>query len=356
MNREQAKGALGLLAGLALLAGCFFLDKKEQAREPMVRSDFLLNTFVTISVYDSDDETLLDGAMDLCREYENRFSKTIEGSEIYQLNHRSPEETVFSLSSDTASLIEEGLFYSRLSDGGYDLTVEPLSSLWDFTSGQNVIPPKEDIETAAAKVGYENLALEGNTLTFLSPDTTLDLGSIAKGFIADRLKEYLVSQGVESAIINLGGNVLCIGSQPDGEPFRIGIQKPFASHNETVGFVEIDDASVVSSGVYERCFTADGKNYHHLLDPRTGYPYDNGLISVVIICPESVDGDALSTTCFSLGLEKGMELLDSTEDAAGIFITEDYELHFSEGAAELSIYDEDGKPLKNLNEVTDYES
>ena len=110
MNREQAKGALGLLAGLALLAGCFFLDKKEQAREPMVRSDFLLNTFVTISVYDSDDETLLDGAMDLCREYENRFSKTIEGSEIYQLNHRSPEETVFSLSSDTASLIEEGLF------------------------------------------------------------------------------------------------------------------------------------------------------------------------------------------------------------------------------------------------------
>jgi thiamine biosynthesis lipoprotein len=120
--------------------------------------------------------------------------------------------------------------------------------------------------------------------------------------------------------------------------------------------VEIDDASVVSSGVYERCFTADGKNYHHLLDPRTGYPYDNGLISVVIICPESVDGDALSTTCFSLGLEKGMELLDSTEDAAGIFITEDYELHFSEGAAELSIYDEDGKPLKNLNEVTDYES
>ncbi len=348
MNREQAKGALGLLAGLALLAGCFFLERKEQTKAPIVRSDFLLNTFVTISIYDSDDEALLDRAMDLCREYENRFSKTVEGSEIYQLNHRQPKETVFSLSDETASLIKEGLSYSRLSDGAYDLTIEPLSSLWDFTSGQNVIPPKEDIEAAAAKVGYENLALEGNTLTFLSPDTTLDLGSIAKGFIADRLKEYLVSEGVKSAIINLGGNVLCIGSQPGGEPFRIGLQKPFASHNETVGFVEIDDASVVSSGVYERCFTVDGKNYHHLLNPKTGYPYDNGLISVIIICPESVDGDALSTACFSLGLEKGMELLDSTEDAAGIFITEDYELHCSRRASELSIYGEDGKPLKNL--------
>lgn len=346
MNREQAKGALGLLAGLALLAGCFFLEKKDAAREPITRSDFLLNTFVTISICDSDDESLLDEAMDLCREYENRFSKTIEDSEIYQLNHRQPDENVFSLSDDTASLIEEGLFYSRLSDGAYDLTIEPLSSLWDFTGGQNVIPPQTDIDAAVSRVGYEDLQLDGNTLTFLSPDTALDLGSIAKGFIADRLKEYLVSQGVESAIINLGGNVLCIGAQPNGDPFRIGIQKPFASHSETVGFVEIDDASVVSSGVYERCFTVDGKNYHHLLNPKTGYPYDNGLISVVIICPESVDGDALSTACFSLGLEKGIELLDSTEDAAGIFITEDYELHFSKRAAELSIYDEDGKPMK----------
>ena len=161
-----------------------------------------------------------------------------------------------------------------------------------------------------------------------SPDTTLDLGSIAKGFIADRLKDFLVSRGVESAIINLGGNVLCIGTQPDGTPFRIGIQKPFAEYSDVVGYVDIDDMSVVSSGVYERHFVAD-----------------NGLISVVIICPESVDGDALSTTCFSLGLEKGIELLDSTDDACGIFITDDYELHFSEGARELSIYDIHGKPL-----------
>ena len=345
MNQKRLTQAAGVLAGAAVLAACFFLDQKTVPQEPISRSDFLLNTFVTVTLYDTDDEELLTQCMALCREYENRFSKTIADSEIYKLNHRSPDETTFTLSDDTAALLREGLYSSQVSDGAYDLTIEPLSSLWDFTGGQAVIPPQSSIDEAVSRVGYENLSLDGNKLTFLSPDTTLDLGSIAKGFIADRLKDFLVSRGVESAIINLGGNVLCIGTQPDGTPFRIGIQKPFAEYSDVVGYVDIDDMSVVSSGVYERHFVADGKNYHHLLNPKTGYPYDNGLISVVIICPESVDGDALSTTCFSLGLEKGIELLDSTDDACGIFITDDYELHFSEGARELSIYDIHGKPL-----------
>lgn len=345
MNKKQLTGAAGVMAGLAVLAACFLLDRRTIPEEPISRSDFLLNTFVTVTIYDSDDEDLLTQCMALCREYENRFSKTIAGSEIYEMNHRSPDETTFTLSDDAAALIREGLAYSRLSDGAYDLTIEPLSSLWDFTSGKAALPPKQAIDEAVSRVGYENLSLDGNTLTFLSPDTTLDLGSIAKGFIADRLKEYLKSEGVESAIINLGGNVLCIGTQPDGTPFRIGIQKPFAGYSDVVGYVDIDDLSVVSSGVYERHFILDGKNYHHLLDPKTGYPYDNGLISVVIICPKSVDGDALSTTCFSLGLEKGTELLDSIEDACGIFITDDYELHYSAGAESLPMYDIYGNPL-----------
>lgn len=345
MNKKQLTGAAGVLAGFAVLAACFLLDRRAVPAEPISRSDFLLNTFVTVTIYDSDDEDLLTQCMALCREYENRFSKTAAGSEIYEMNHRSPDETTFTLSDDTAALIREGLAYSRLSDGAYDLTIEPLSSLWDFTSGKAVIPPRQAIDEAVSRVGYENLSLDGNTLTFLSPDTTLDLGSIAKGFIADRLKEYLKSEGVESAIINLGGNVLCIGTQPDGTPFRIGIQKPFADYSDVVGYVDIDDLSVVSSGVYERHFILDGKNYHHLLDPKTGYPYDNGLISVVIICPKSVDGDALSTACFSLGLEKGTELLDSIEGACGIFITDDYELHYSARAESLPIYDIYGNPL-----------
>lgn len=264
--------------------------------------------------------------------YESRFSKTISTSEIYQMNHRQPEETTFSLSQDTADLIREGLEYSRLSDGAFDITIEPLSSLWDFTSGEAVIPEESAIQAATARVDYRNLVLDGNTLTFLSPDTTIDLGSIAKGFIADRLKEYLVGQGVKSAIINLGGNVLCIGEQPDGSPFLIGLQAPFEERNTIYANLEIHDLSVVSSGVYERHFVVDGKNYHHLLNPKTGYPYDNGLISVTILSSRSVDGDALSTTCFSLGLDKGLALVNSLDGIDAFFMTEDKEVHYSDGA------------------------
>ncbi|MCI7261906.1 MAG: FAD:protein FMN transferase [Clostridium sp.] len=300
--------------------------------EPISRSDFLLNTFVTVTLYDTEDESLLDSCMELCRMYESRFSKTISTSEIYQMNHRQPEETTFSLSQDTADLIREGLEYSRLSDGAFDITIEPLSSLWDFTSGEAVIPEESAIQAATARVDYRNLVLDGNTLTFLSPDTTIDLGSIAKGFIADRLKEYLVGQGVKSAIINLGGNVLCIGEQPDGSPFLIGLQAPFEERNTIYANLEIHDLSVVSSGVYERHFVVDGKNYHHLLNPKTGYPYDNGLISVTILSSRSVDGDALSTTCFSLGLDKGLALVNSLDGIDAFFMTEDKEVHYSDGA------------------------
>ena len=173
--------------------------------------------------------------------------------------------------------------------------------------------------------------IDPERVDFAKEGMQLDLGAVAKGYIADRIKDYLLEQGVESAIIDLGGNILCVGSRPGGDPFRIGLQRPFASHSETVATVEITDKSVVSSGIYERYFEEDGVLYHHILNPETGYPYDNGLVSVTIISDESVDGDGLSTSCFALGLEKGMELINSLPDVQAVFITEDGELHFSEG-------------------------
>lgn len=334
MNPRQSKTLITVLA--LFIAACgLILSFRPKQTEPISRSDFLLNTFVTVTLYDSDDSKILDQCMALCREYESQLSKTIKTSEIYLMNHRNPEDTTFELTKDTADLIREGLAYSARSDGNFDITVEPLSSLWDFTSGQSVIPDDQAIKTAVSKTGWQNLSLEGNTLTFLSPDTTLDLGAIAKGFIADRLKDYLISAGVESAIINLGGNVLCIGEKPGGSPFRIGLQKPFDSHNETIADLNISDLSVVSSGVYERHFVLNGKNYHHILNPKTGYPYDNGLVAVTIVSKRSVDGDALSTTCFSLGLAEGTKLIESMVDVYGYFITSDYEIHYTKGAEAL---------------------
>lgn len=331
MKKKEAARLLALLAVLVLSCGAA-MQLRPKTTEPISRSDFLLNTFITITLYDSEDEEILDSCVELCREYENRFSKTIPASEIYKMNHREAGENVFTLSKDAASLLRTGLHYSEISDGAFDLTIEPVSSLWNFSSGKAEVPPADEIEAAAAKVDYRNLKLEGDTLTFLSPDTTLDLGSIAKGFIADRLKEFLISRGVESAVINLGGNVLCVGERPDGSPFLIGLQAPFEDRNTTFANLAIRDMSVVSSGVYERSFEVNGILYHHLLNPETGYPYDNGLISVTIVSPRSVDGDALSTTCFSLGLEEGMELINSIDGTYAFFMTEDREVHYSDGA------------------------
>ena len=155
------------------------------------------------------------------------------------------------------------------------------------------------------------------------------------------MKEFLIAEGVENAIIDLGGNILCIGERPDGEAFRVGIQKPFAKRSETIAVAEIRNRSVVSSGIYERCFEKDGILYHHILDPKSGYPYENDLVSVTILSEQSVDGDALSTTCFALGLEKGMELIDTLEDVQAVFITEDGELHLSEDFDKNVIWNEE---------------
>lgn len=312
-----------LALSAVLVTGC---AKKP---EPMSKSGFLLNTFVTVTIYDKEEPGLLDGCMELCRSYENLFSKTIETSEVFKLNHRrSQEQTV---SADLKALLSLALSYCEMSQGAFDVTIEPLSSLWDFTSSSPQVPPEKEVKEAAEKVNYQNLKLEENHLTFLGEETAIDLGAVAKGYIADRMKDYLLENGVKSAIINLGGNVLTIGAKPDGSPFKIGLQKPYGDRNETIETLNISDMSVVSSGVYERHFEKDGVNYHHILNPKTGFPYENGLVSVTILSKSSADGDALSTACFSLGLEKGMGLLDSLENVCGIFITEDGQVHYSKG-------------------------
>ena len=240
-------------------------------------------------------------------------------------------ENTYQVSDDLAELVSEGLDYSELSKEAFDIAIEPLTSLWDFTAKDPQVPEDSLIQAALPKCDYHNISVDKdkNEITLKTDDTAIELGAIAKGYIADRLKDYLVSQNVKSAIINLGGNVLCIGEKPDNSAFKIGIQKPFADRSETIAVMDIKDKSVVSSGIYERCFEQNGTLYHHLLNPETGYPYDNGLIAVTIISDKSVDGDALSTTCFALGLEDGMKLAESLDDVQAFFVTSDYEIHYT---------------------------
>ena len=332
--------AASLLLSSAAFSGCSLKANTAEnsdagSQEPVSATAIKLNTAVTVTIYDSQDRELLTECMNLCDKYEKIFSRTASDSELYQLNHReltpvAGTEDTFQISDPLAELIRKGLYYSELSEGAFDIAIEPLTSLWDFTAEDPQVPEDRLMQKALTKCDYHNVSVSDNNEVILkTEDTAIELGAIAKGYIADRLKDYLISQGVKSAIINLGGNVLCIGGKPNDSSFKIGIQKPFADRSETIAVMDIKDKSVVSSGVYERCFEQDGTLYHHLLNPRTGYPYDNGLIAVTIISDESVDGDALSTTCFALGLEDGMKLAESLDNVQAFFVTSDYEIHYT---------------------------
>ncbi len=292
----------------------------------ITKNDFVLNTVATITLYDSKDETLIDECFDLCRHYESLFSRTDENSEIYKLNHREISE----VSDETAELISEGLYYSKLSDGAFDITIAPLSSLWNFTSDSPAVPSAKDIESARKKIDYTAVTVSGNTVTFSNNYTAIDLGAIAKGYIADKVEALLVSSGVERAIINLGGNVMCIGGKTATEGFKIGIQYPFKEGS--IASVSVSGLSVVTSGIYERYFEQDGTLYHHILNPKTGYPYYSGLLSVTIIGENSGICDALSTACFALGKDAGTALIESMDGLYAIFITDDYKLWYTSGA------------------------
>lgn len=341
-----------LVCPMPLFTGCGNItdaDTSTTGNQPISISSIKLNTAVQITIYDSQDKALLDDCLALCDKYELIFSRTNENSELYKLNHRkdtSDKDTntdrqttpypvsgtadTWHISEDLAALLSEGLDITRESDGAFDIAIAPLTSLWDFTAKDPNVPDDAAIQKALPLCSSDGVTIDGQDITLPSDDIQFDVGAIAKGYIADRLKDLLVKKGVKSAIINLGGNVLCIGSKPDGTPFKVGIQKPFADRNETEAVMDITGKSVVSSGIYERCFKQDGKLYHHILNPQTGYPYDNGLISVTIISDQSVDGDALSTTCFALGLEDGLKFAEK-KGVQAVFITEDYELHYTDG-------------------------
>lgn len=262
---------------------------------------------------------------------EKLFSRTQEGSDVWRINHSdgNPVE----VSAETADLLEKALSYCRLSDGAFDITIAPVLTLWNFDADQKTgtVPDESDLIDALSHVGYKNIQLDGTTVTLLDPDTSIDLGGIAKGYIADLLKEDLVSAGYTSGIIDLGGNILTIGSKPHGQDFCIGVRTPKPDATQPLTTISCRNASVVTSGTYERYFIENGKRYHHILSPFDGHPVENGLASVTIFSEHSVDGDALSTACFVLGPEKGMALIESLDGIEALFVTDDLEMKPSSG-------------------------
>lgn len=312
-----------LTASILLLSGCSGLPRERS----QIYTDMLFDTVIRVEIFDSVDEDVLKGCEKLCKKYDSMFSNKIEDSEISRIN--SAGGNPVEVSKETITLIKKGIYYSEMSNGAFDITIAPVSNLWDFKAETPSVPAPEAIAEAVSHVNYENIIIRDNTVKLTDPQAGIDLGAIAKGYIADRIKDYLEDEGVKHAMINLGGNVLAMGTKLDGSDYNIGIQKPFDESGESITSVRISNKSVVTSGIYQRYFKADDKIYHHILDPNTGYPCENNLYSVTILTDSSLTADALSTTCFLLGYDKGMKLINQLDNVDAIFITNDDQIHYS---------------------------
>lgn len=293
------------------------------AMTPHSRTGLYFDTVITITLYGdkATAEKRLDEVMDMAKSYENLLSDKKSGSDISKINNA--HGSFVTVDPDTVEAIQDALKYSESSGGVFDLTVGDLSDLWDFKHNTGTIPDESAIKDAVSHIDYKTVEIDGNQVRLKDPKAKIDLGGIAKGFIADKMKTKLKEMGAKSGIINLGGNVLLIGKRPDKTDYTVGIQRPFSDDGTALFTLKAKDVSVVTSGTYQRYFKKGGRIYHHILDLSTGYPYDNGLDSVTIITKSSTEGDALSTTVFCMGPEKGLEYVNQTEGVEAVFVKTD---------------------------------
>jgi thiamine biosynthesis lipoprotein len=312
-----------LAASLAVLTSCGDGDARD---EPIRKTEFLLDTVCSVTVFSRDDEDCAAEALALCADYERRLSRTVADSEVSKINGAGGAETT--VSDETAALLERALYYGAVSEGKFDVTIGGVSALWDFSSDteDRAAPNPSDIEAALPSVGFENIELSGNRVRLKDPATRLDLGGIAKGFIADKMAEYLTEQGVESALIDLGGNIVTVGEKQGGAPWKVGIRNPLPASEGAeaiIGSVEVTGTvSVGTSGTYERFFVQDGTRYHHILDPATGFPARTDLAGITAVTEKSVDGEGITTMCVILGSDRARVYLEQNDIPAVLVKTD----------------------------------
>ena len=326
MGRLWKKLAALLLAGV--LTGCS--APAEEMQQPVERSLFAMNTYMTFTAYGEDAQAALQEAEECIQQVEGLWSVTDEDSEIYQANHSGGQPVT--VSEETAEIISFALEMAQRTGGALDPTIYPVLTAWGFTTDSKQVPSQQQIAQLLEQVGYDRIQLNGTELTV--PDgMELDLGAVGKGYTADLVTEILRRHGVSSALISLGGNIQAIGSRPDGSDWRLGIRAPWESGN--LGVLTVSDAAVVTSGGYENYFDDEqGNIYWHILDPSTGYPADNGLQSVTIVGREGKMCDALSTALFVMGAQSAEQYWRENGGFEMLLVTDSGEILITEGIAE----------------------
>jgi thiamine biosynthesis lipoprotein len=299
-----------------------------------------MGTICTINLFEQGKPELYSLVFARLRELEDILSANLEGTDLDRVNQSAGLEPV-KVRPELIFVLTKALEYAEMSEGSFDPSVGPLVKLWGIGTDRASVPKEEDIQEVKKFIDYRDIEInqEEGTIFLKRPGMALDLGGIAKGYVADEAARLLVDEGVTRGIIDLGGNIFALGtrrsaSESAGTYWRIAIQDPRENRGGFIGVVNVKNKSVVTSGVYERFFEEDGKSFHHLFCIESGFPVNNDLLSVTIIAEASIDADALSTVAFILGWERSRDLIASIPRTEGIFVFEDLSVRLTEGMGE----------------------
>lgn len=291
----------------------------------MQREDFIFNTEVYqyIDLENKEGENILEESTDIMRELEEKLSFYKDGSEVSLINKNAGIRFV-SVSEETFEIVERAKYYSKITGGAFDITIAPLVETWKINSKNPRIPSKDEIGSSLELINYEDIILnyEEKSIMLSKEGQKIDLGGIAKGYIADMIIEFYKNNNVESAFINIGGNVKTLGKKDLEISWKVGILEPIKHSKESVCAIKSFNESIVTSGECERGFYYNDEYYHHILNPRTGMPAKSDLKSITLICDDSIEADALATPLFIMGKDNASNFMIANR-INGIMITND---------------------------------
>ena len=304
-------------------AGC----QKSHSSEAYDKEIFALDTIIKLRLYGDNSQAAADLAQNRIIQLEQLLSVTDPGSEVSKINMNSGEK--ISVGDDVFNIIQTAENISSRSNGSLDISVYPIVRLWGFTTDKYTVPTKDEIEKELADVDYKKIRINEEDRTIqTAKNMEIDLGAIAKGYISEQTKNLLKQQGIDSAVLSFGGNIQTIGTK-NGDPWKIGVKYPFTE--DSFAILKEGETAVVTSATDQRYFEENGVMYHHIIDPKTGYPVDNGVLSATVVCDSGTLADALSTSLFVMGIDDAVELYKNSDDFEFIMIDKQNKVYVTQG-------------------------
>lgn len=329
MDRRPILFGLGIVTA-GIIAGCFLQYRNETTNKECTRQLFAMDTVMSFTAYGKNSEQAVDAAMKEVQRLDDLLSTGNPDSEVSQINTRGNG----TLSKDTEAILTEAMEIYKETDGLFDVTIYPLMKLWGFPTQKYHVPAESELQEALEKVDASQVVIDGDQVT-LGTSQEMDLGGIAKGYTSARVMEIFREYGITSGMVSLGGNVQTLNTRPDGKPWKIGIQNPNGQQGSLLAVLSVENKAVITSGGYERYFEEDGNTYIHILNPKTGYPADSGLVSVSVISENGMLADALSTSLYLMGEEQAAGYWRTHADEFDMILeTEDGTLYVTEGISQ----------------------